>query len=82
MRDSQPYEVYDRLEFNVPVGKEGDSYDRYLVRMAELRESNKLIKQCVTWLKSNPGPVMVDSHKVAPPANRHEGEYGRTNSPL
>ena len=67
LRDSQPYEVYDRLEFNVPVGKEGDSYDRYLVRMAELRESNNLIKQCVTWLRGNPGPVMVDSHKVAPP---------------
>ena len=45
------YEVYDRLNFNVPVGEEGDSYDRYLVRMAELRESNKLIKQCITWLE-------------------------------
>ena len=67
LRDAQPYEVYDRLEFNVPVGKEGDSYDRYLVRMAELRESNKLIKQCINWLKNNPGPIMVDNHKVAPP---------------
>ena len=67
LRDAQPYEVYDRLEFNVPVGKEGDCYDRYLVRMAELRESNKLIKQCVSWLKQNPGPVMVDNHKIAPP---------------
>lgn len=67
LRDAQPYEVYDKLAFNVPVGKEGDCYDRYLVRMAELRESNNLIKQCVEWLKENEGPVMTDNHKVSAP---------------
>ena len=64
---TQPYEVYDQVEFDVPVGKEGDSYDRYLVRMAELRESNRIIRQCIDWLRLNPGPVMTDNHKIAPP---------------
>ena len=64
---TQPYEVYDQMEFDVPVGKEGDSYDRYLVRMAELRESNRIIRQCIDWLRLNPGPVMTDNHKIAPP---------------
>ncbi|MDA0665757.1 MAG: NADH-quinone oxidoreductase subunit D [Proteobacteria bacterium] len=67
LRKTQPYEVYDQMEFDVPVGKEGDSYDRYLVRMAELRESNRIIRQCIDWLRLNPGPVMTDNHKVAPP---------------
>lgn len=67
LRRKQPYEVYDRLEFNVPVGVNGDSYDRYLVRIAEMRESNRIIAQCVHWLKNNPGPVITDNHKVAPP---------------
>lgn len=67
LRKSQPYEVYDKLQFDVPVGKTGDCYDRYLVRMLEMRESNKLILQCVAWLRDNPGPVMVDDRKVAPP---------------
>ncbi|MDR0275310.1 MAG: NADH-quinone oxidoreductase subunit D [Burkholderiaceae bacterium] len=67
LRKKQPYEVYDRVAFGIPVGKNGDSYDRYLVRMAEMRESNKIIKQCVDWLRANPGPVMTDNHKVAPP---------------
>lgn len=67
LRRKQPYEVYDRLEFNVPVGVNGDSYDRYLVRIAEMRESNCIIAQCVHWLKNNPGPVITDNHKVAPP---------------
>ena len=68
LRKKQPYEVYDRLDFDIPVGVTGDCYDRYLVRVAEMRESNKIIKQCVTWLKANPGPVMSTDHKVAPPS--------------
>ena len=66
MRKTQPYEVYDKLDFDIPVGKTGDCYDRYLVRVAEMRESNKIIKQCVDWLRANPGPVITDNHKVAP----------------
>ena len=67
LRKKQPYEVYDRMEFDIPVGTKGDSYDRYLVRMEEMRQSNRIIKQCVDWLRVNPGPVMVDDFKVAPP---------------
>jgi NADH-quinone oxidoreductase subunit D len=67
LRKTQPYEVYDQMSFDIPVGREGDSYDRYLVRVAEMRESNKIIRQCVDWLRANPGPVMTDNHKVAPP---------------
>ncbi|GKT12208.1 MAG: NADH-quinone oxidoreductase subunit D [Thiomicrorhabdus sp.] len=67
LRKKQPYEVYDKLEFDIPVGKTGDCYDRYLVRIAEMRESNKIIMQCVDWLNANPGPVMSDDNKVAPP---------------
>ncbi|WP_370264431.1 NADH-quinone oxidoreductase subunit D [Limnobacter sp.] len=67
LRKKQPYEVYDRLSFDIPVGKNGDCYDRYLVRVEEMRQSNKIIKQCVDWLRANPGPVMSDNHKVAPP---------------
>ncbi len=67
LRKKQPYEVYDKLDFDIPVGKNGDSYDRYLVRMAEMRESNKIIKQCIKWLRENPGPVMAENHKVTPP---------------
>ncbi|MEJ8840559.1 NADH-quinone oxidoreductase subunit D [Ramlibacter sp. AN1133] len=67
LRKSQPYEVYDRMDFDIPVGRTGDCYDRYLVRVQELRESNRIIRQCVDWLKANPGPVITDNHKVAPP---------------
>jgi NADH-quinone oxidoreductase subunit D len=67
LRKKQPYEVYDRVEFDIPIGKTGDSYDRYLVRMEEMRQSNRILKQCVDWLRQNPGPVMSDNHKVAPP---------------
>jgi NADH-quinone oxidoreductase subunit D len=67
LRKTQPYEVYDRLDFDIPIGKTGDCYDRYLVRVQELRESNRIIQQCVAWLRTNPGPVITDNHKVAPP---------------
>ncbi|MEF8733476.1 MAG: NADH-quinone oxidoreductase subunit D [Candidatus Accumulibacter meliphilus] len=67
LRKKQPYEVYDRVEFDIPIGKTGDSYDRYLVRMEEMRQSNRILKQCIDWLRQNPGPVMSDNHKVAPP---------------
>lgn len=68
LRKKQPYEVYDEVEFDVPVGKTGDCYDRYLVRMEEMRQSNRIIKQCIQWLRDNPGSVITDNHKVAPPA--------------
>jgi NADH-quinone oxidoreductase subunit D len=67
LRKKQPYEVYDRLDFDIPVGVEGDCYDRYLVRVEEMRQSNRIIKQCIDWLRKNPGPVMIEDHKVAPP---------------
>jgi NADH-quinone oxidoreductase subunit D len=68
LRKKQPYEVYDKLDFDIPVGKNGDCYDRYLVRVEEMRQSNRIVKQCVQWLKANPGPVIVDNYKVAPPS--------------
>ncbi|MCW5600080.1 NADH-quinone oxidoreductase subunit D [Nitrosomonas sp.] len=68
LRKKQPYEVYDLLEFDIPVGVNGDCYDRYLVRIEEMRQSNRIIKQCIGWLRNNPGPVIVDNHKVAPPS--------------
>lgn len=67
LRKKQPYEVYDRLDFDIPVGVEGDCYDRYLVRVEEMRQSNRIIKQCIDWLRKNPGPVMADNLKFAPP---------------
>jgi NADH-quinone oxidoreductase subunit D len=68
LRKKQPYEVYDKLQFDVPVGVNGDCYDRYLVRVEEMRQSNRIIKQCIDWLRKNPGPVMTGNHKVAPPS--------------
>lgn len=68
LRKKQPYEVYDKMDFDIPVGVNGDCYDRYLVRMEEFRQSNRIIKQCVNWLRQNPGPVMTENHKVAPPS--------------
>ena len=68
VRKKQPYEVYDRMDFDIPVGTNGDCYDRYLVRIEEMRQSNRIIKQCVDWLRKNPGPVIVENHKVAPPS--------------
>ena len=71
IRKNEPYSVYEKLEFDVPVGVTGDCYDRYLVRMEEMRQSTRIINQCVAWLKANPGPVMSDDHKVTPP-NRED----------
>ena len=68
LRKKQPYEVYDRMEFDIPVGVNGDCYDRYLVRIEEMRQSNSIIRQCIDWLRKNPGPVIVDNHKIAAPA--------------
>jgi NADH-quinone oxidoreductase subunit D len=67
LRKTQPYEVYADLDFDIPVGVNGDCYDRYLVRMEEFRQSNCIIKQCVDWLRKNPGPVITSDNKVAPP---------------
>lgn len=67
LRRKQPYEVYDQLEFDIPVGVKGDCYDRYLVRVEEMRQSNRIIRQCVEWLRNYPGPVMIDNAKIAPP---------------
>ena len=67
LRRKQPYEVYSELKFDIPVGVNGDCYDRYLVRMEEFRQSNNIIKQCVNWLRANPGPVITTDNKVAPP---------------
>ena len=68
LRKKQPYEVYDRLDFDIPVGVNGDCYDRYLVRIEEMRQSNRIVKQCIDWLRKNPGPVIIDDHKIAPPS--------------
>ena len=67
LRKKQPYEVYHLLDFDIPIGKEGDCYDRYLVRIEEMRESNKIIRQCIDWLRKNPGEVITKDTKVAPP---------------
>jgi NADH-quinone oxidoreductase subunit D len=67
LRRKQPYAVYDKMDFDIPVGVEGDCYDRYLVRVEEMRQSNRIIRQCVEWLRNNPGPVISDDHKIASP---------------
>ena len=68
LRKKQPYAVYDKLDFDIPVGVNGDTYDRYLVRVEEMRQSNRIIKQCIDWLRANPGPVITANHKYAPPS--------------
>ena len=67
LRKKQPYEVYSELDFDIPVGVNGDCYDRYLVRIEELRQSNRIIRQCVKWLRENPGPVTIQDYKIVPP---------------
>jgi len=68
LRKKQPYEVYGAMDFDIPIGVNGDCYDRYLVRVEEMRQSNRIIAQCIEWLRKNPGPVITDNHKVAPPS--------------
>ena len=68
LRKKQPYAVYDRMKFDIPVGTTGDCYDRYLVRVQEMREANRIIRQCIDWLRANPGPVITANHKIAPPS--------------
>ena len=68
LRKKQPYAAYDKIDFDIPVGVQGDCYDRYLVRVEEMRQSNRIIKQCVEWLKRHPGPVIARNFKVAPPS--------------
>lgn len=67
LRKKQPYEVYDKMDFDIPIGVNGDCYDRYLVRVEEMRQSNRIIKQCIDWLRKNSGPVITDDNKIAPP---------------
>ncbi|HET7562266.1 MAG TPA: NADH-quinone oxidoreductase subunit D [Rhodanobacteraceae bacterium] len=68
LRKTQPYAKYAEVDFDIPVGTHGDCYDRYLVRVNEMRQSGRIILQCVDWLKKNPGPVMIENYKVAPPS--------------
>ena len=67
LRKKQPYAKYAELDFDIPVGANGDCYDRYLVRIEECRQSARIIQQCIAWLRDNPGPVMVKNFKVSPP---------------
>jgi NADH-quinone oxidoreductase subunit D len=68
LRKKQPYDAYDRVDFDIPVGVNGDCYDRYLVRVEEMRQSNRIMRQCIDWLRANPGPVITGDRKVAPPS--------------
>ncbi len=67
LRKKQTYDIYDKVEFDIPVGTNGDCYDRYLVRVEEMRQANRIIKQCIDWLNKNPGPVILDDPKLVPP---------------
>jgi len=68
LRKTQPYDVYDKMDFDIPVGVTGDCYDRYLVRVEEMRESNRIIRQCIDWLEKNAGPVKIDDYKLTNPS--------------
>lgn len=68
LRKTQPYAAYSEMNFQIPVGKNGDCYDRYLVRVEEMRQSNLIIRQCIEWLRKNPGPIKVEDYKVSPPS--------------
>lgn len=67
LRKKQPYAAYDKVDFDIAVGKTGDCFDRYLVRVEEMRQSNRIIRQCIEWLEKNPGPVRVEDYKITPP---------------
>jgi NADH-quinone oxidoreductase subunit D len=67
LRRAQPYEIYSELDFKIPVGKNGDCYDRYLCRVEEMYEATKIMQQCVQLLRETPGPVMPEHSKYAPP---------------
>jgi NADH-quinone oxidoreductase subunit D len=79
LRRSQPYECYSELDFEIPLGVNGDCYDRYLCRMQEMRESVKIMLQCVERLRKTPGPVLAEDNKVAPP---RRGEMKRSMEAL
>ncbi len=68
LRRSQPYDMYDKVEFNVPVARNGDCYDRYLIRVAEMRESVRIVEQCLAQMQ--PGPVKIQDTKISPPPRR------------
>ncbi len=67
LRRAQPYECYSELEFDIPIGKNGDNYDRYCIRMEEMRQSIRIMKQCLDRLHATSGPVVIDDHKISPP---------------
>jgi len=71
LRKKQPYEIYNKLKFDIPIGEKGDCYDRYLVRVEEMRQSNKIIQQCAFWLKKNLGPIIEKNYKVVPPDSKN-----------
>ena len=81
LRKAQPYECYDEMDFDIPVGKHGDCYDRYLIRMEEMRQSVRIMKQCIERLQSaaGRGPVVVDDNKIVPP---RRGEMKRSMEAL
>jgi NADH-quinone oxidoreductase subunit D len=79
LRKAQPYECYEEMEFDIPVGKNGDCYDRYLCRVEEIRQSVKIMIQCVERLKKTPGPVLTEDNKIAPP---RRGEMKRSMEAL
>ncbi|MGH6630418.1 MAG: NADH-quinone oxidoreductase subunit D, partial [Burkholderiales bacterium] len=68
IRKAHPYSSYEDFDFEIPIGTVGDAYDRYLVRMEEMRQSNRIVRQCIDWLRVNPGPVIIENHKIAPPS--------------
>jgi len=79
LRKSQPYECYDELEFDIPIGKNGDCYDRYLIRMEEMRQSASIMKQCCEMLRTETGPHVAPDNKVVPPKR---GEMKRSMEAL
>jgi NADH-quinone oxidoreductase subunit D len=79
LRRSQPYECYDEMEFDIPLGVHGDCYDRYLIRVEEMRQSTRIIRQCVEMLRKTPGLVLADDHKITPP---RRGEMKRSMEAL